>query len=446
MKTCHYKTATTADSQVKSGTQQHYPLSSGVNQPRWLEQRVLNRLQKALQHTRGRLHLIMPSGYQQTFGEVLEAHQHNASSEAIHVSVKLNSLRCLLRLLTGGITGWSEGYIAGEWDSPDITALIRWALQNEAILDDLSKASVIKQLLDNVYHWRNHNSPRGSRRNIAAHYDLGNDFYELWLDKSMSYSAALFTNETQTEAHAKPLSLEQAQAAKYQQILQWIQPADDDHILEIGCGWGGFATELLTNHNARLHGITLSQQQRHWAQQQLSAKHLDERADISLTDYRDLLHQYDAVVSIEMFEAVGEQYWDTYFTTLKNCLKPGGTAVLQVISIDEQRFDTYRKQADFIQRYIFPGGMLPSIPRLEQKFAEHGFSLQHKQLFGKDYAETLRLWRHNFTQQTDALEKLGYGEQFRRLWLYYLCYCEGGFEEGSIDVGLYHLVNENPSR
>lgn len=436
MKTCHYKTAS-GQAQVKPVAQQHHYRSS---KPRWLEQQLLKRLQGPLSKTRGRLHLTMPSGYQQSFGQLTrltdaEIGTEHALNDPIQVSVTLNSLRCLVRLVSGGITGWSEGYIASEWDSSDVTGLVRWALQNEATLEGLSKASFIKQLFDNLHHWRNNNSPSGSRRNIAAHYDLGNDFYKLWLDPSMSYSAALFESDSQ--------SLEAAQRAKYQRILSLLKPAKNDHILEIGCGWGGFASELLENHNTRLHGITLSKEQRQWSRQQLKAKGLGEQADISLTDYRDLLKQYDGVVSIEMFEAVGEQYWDTYFSTLKNSLKPGGVAVLQVISIEEQRFDSYRKQADFIQRYIFPGGMLPSIERLEQKFTEHGFSLQHKQLFGKDYARTLRHWRASFEQQTEALEKLGYDEQFRRLWHYYLCYCEGGFEEGSIDVGLYQLVNNN---
>ncbi|WP_428033796.1 class I SAM-dependent methyltransferase [Amphritea sp.] len=454
MKTCNYETPPTAGrSQVKtlahqSLSQQRYPHDykrefSGSIAPSWIEQRLLKRLSAPLNETRGRIHLIMPGGYQQAFGKGITDDDHlrtetiqKQSCEALQVTVQLHSLRCLVRLFTGGITGWSEGYIAGEWDSPDLTALVRWALQNEAILKGFAKASFIKQLFDNIHHWRNHNSRSGSRRNIAAHYDLGNDFYQLWLDPTMSYSSALFSSEQQ--------SLEQAQTAKYQQIIDLLQPVDNAHILEIGCGWGAFAEQLLQQHNVRVHGITLSAEQLQWSRNRLASAGLDKRANISLTDYRDLLSQYDAIVSIEMFEAVGEKYWDSYFTTLKKSLKPGGSAVLQVISIEEGRFETYRNQADFIQRYIFPGGMLPSISRLEQKFAEHGFTLQQKQLFGKDYARTLRRWRENFEQQTAELARLGYDEQFRRLWRYYLCYCEGGFEEGSIDVGLYQLVNSTP--
>lgn len=452
MKTCNYETTPAASrSQVKTLSQHRYKqdynseFSSAIN-PSWLEQRVLNRISDALSETHGRIHLIMPSGYQQAFGKGStvqnsspqegETDTQNPPTDALQVTVQLNTLRPLVRLFTGGTTGWSEGYIAGEWDSPDLTALVRWALQNEAILEGFAKAGFVKQLFDNIHHWRNHNSRSGSRRNIAAHYDLGNDFYKLWLDPTMSYSSALFSSEQQ--------SLEQAQTDKYQQIIDLLQPADNAHILEIGCGWGGFAEQVLQQHNVRVHGITLSEEQLEWSRNRLASAGLDKRANISLTDYRDLLSQYDAIVSIEMFEAVGEKYWDSYFTTLKKSLKPGGSAVLQVISIEEERFETYRNQADFIQRYIFPGGMLPSISRLEQKFAEHGFTLQHKQLFGKDYARTLKLWRESFEQQTDELERLGYDEKFRRLWRYYLCYCEGGFEEGSIDVGLYTIINTNP--
>ncbi len=430
MKTCNSSaTAVTVNSQIKSDYKLDYLLRE--KKPSWLEQRILNNFKTSLSQTKGKLHLVMPSGFHATFGDESSDDQQN-----FEVTVKLNNLRCLLRLFTGGSTGWSEGYIAGEWDTQDLTSLLRWGLQNEAILEALAKAGHLKKLVHNIYHWRNQNSRTGSRRNIAAHYDLGNDFYELWLDKTMSYSAALFSSDEQC--------LEDAQTAKYQQIIDMLSPQDKDHIVEIGCGWGGFAEQLLQQHNVRLHGVTLSKEQLQWSRDRLASAGLEKRSNISLTDYRDLITQYDAVVSIEMFEAVGEKYWDTYFETLKNCLKPDGTAVLQVISIEDQRFETYREQADFIQRYIFPGGMLPSVSRLQQKFEEHGFELQQQQLFGKDYALTLRHWRESFEQQTQALEKLGYDEQFRRLWRYYLCYCEAGFEEGSIDVGLYKIVKRNP--
>ena len=428
MKSCNYSAPASSklpqqNTSINSVNRSGCELS---NSPSWLEQKILSKLAPRLEKTSGQLLLTLPSGYS----------QHFRGSPGGHAEVTINSLRALARLVTGGINGWSEGYIAGEWDSPDLTALVRWALQNETILEGMASAGFITRTLHTLYHRRNHNSRSGSKKNISAHYDLGNDFYNLWLDPTMTYSAAWFDSPEQP--------LEAAQRNKYQRILELLEPAEGDHLVEIGCGWGGFAEQALQHQSLRVHGITLSEEQLNWSRQRLNEAGLDKRSNISLTDYRDLLNRYDGVVSIEMFEAVGEAYWDTYFETLKRSLKTGGKAVLQVISIEDERFEQYRKQADFIQRYIFPGGMLPSVAKLEQKFAEHGFELQQKLMFGKDYAHTLRYWRKLFEAQTDKLDELGYDERFRRLWRYYLCYCEGGFDEGSIDVGLYQLVNRNP--
>ena len=412
MKTCNY-----------SSTQSNPNLS--VQQPNWPEKTVINQLMKRLSASKGVLQLTLPSGYKQHFG----------LDNGFSAEIKFNSLRCLLRMLTGGINGWSEAYIHGDWDSPDLTSLVRWALQNEAQLESMASAGFITRIMHNIFHRRHHNSRAGSRRNIAAHYDLGNDFYKLWLDPSMTYSAALFKTDTE--------SLQQAQFNKNQRILEMLNPSPGDHIIEIGCGWGGFAEHALQQKDVQIHGVTLSEEQLRWSRNRMQVAGLSKRADISLTDYRDLISQYDGVVSIEMFEAVGEQYWDTYFETLKRILKPGASVVLQVISIDDKRFQTYRKQADFIQRYIFPGGMLPSIEALQDKISEQGFVLQEKQLFGPDYARTLRAWQTKFEQSSEQLKALGYDESFQRLWRYYLSYCEGGFEEGSINVGLYKFSKSN---
>ena len=455
MKTCNYQsTAAARQSQARTLSQQpgtrhrfqpeYNSKYSATAKPGWLEQKIINRLSTALSETRGRIHLIMPSGYQQAFGKG-SLHQENTqlnnaeysqnlSSETLQVTVQLNSLRCLTRLYTGGITGWSEGYIAGEWDSPDLTALVRCALQNEKTLDGFAKAGFIKQVFDNIHHWRNHNSRSGSRRNIAAHYDLGNDFYRLWLDPTMSYSSALFESGQQ--------SLEEGQTAKYQQILKLLNPREKDHILEIGCGWGGFAEQALQQHNVRVHGVTLSAEQLQWSRDRLEAAGLDKSANISLTDYRDLISEYDAVVSIEMFEAVGEEHWASYFDMIRNRLKPGGKAVLQIITIDDDRFETYRKGADFIQRYIFPGGMLPSPTALGSAVAKAGLHLQHAEFFGKSYAKTLAEWQRRFQHGWDDIAKQGFDVRFKRMWEYYLAYCEIGFDCGSIDVGLF--VIEHP--
>jgi len=388
--------------------------------PGLLEQRLVTFLRARLDQGSGSLHLTLPSGNSYQFG-------HNMPS----ANLQLHSYRPLLRLLMGGINGWSEGYLAGEWDSNNLTALVRWALNYETELQSLSKASFFTGILHNLYHWQRNNSRKGSRRNIAAHYDLGNSFYAQWLDGGMTYSSALFEHEDQ--------SLESAQYAKYARILEMLNAQPNDHIAEIGCGWGGFAEQAAKDHQLRVHGVTLSKAQLRWAKDRIEQGGLQDQVHLSLTDYRDLNHRYDGIVSIEMFEAVGEAHWDTYFETLNRILRPGGNAVLQVISIDHQRFKQYRKQADFIQRYVFPGGMLPSVEVLHEKFEQHQLTLQQQLLFGPDYARTLKLWREAFEQRWEQIKPLGFDDRFYRLWRYYLAYCEGGFDEGSINVGLYQL-------
>ncbi len=386
----------------------------------WFERKLIRVLNSKLNRSVGTLHLTLPSGYRCSFGD----------KEPV-ASLKLNNFRPLLRLLTGGINGWSESYLAGEWDSPDLTSLVRWALRYEAELDNLSKARAFTGILHNLYHRRRDNSRKGSRKNIAAHYDLGNEFYSHWLDPGMTYSAALFKDENEP--------LEQAQHNKYARILELLDAKPGDHIAEIGCGWGGFVTQAAQEHQLKVHGVTLSKEQLAWAKERVNNAGLSEQVHLSLTDYRDLNHRYDGIVSIEMFEAVGEAHWDTYFETLKKILKPGGRVVLQVISIDNDRFHSYRKQADFIQRYVFPGGMLPSVEALHQKFDQHGFELKEQQLFGMDYARTLELWAQEFENHWQQIKPLGFDNRFYRLWRYYLAYCQGGFEQGSIDVGFYVL-------
>lgn len=398
-------------------------LSVKKTEPSWLEKKLLARLTPLLDQQHGTLHLTLPSGYSCTLGRNFP-----------EADVKLLNFRPLIRLYMGGINGWSESYIAGEWQSNDLTSLVSWALTYEAALAELSKASFVTGVLHNLYHWQRDNSRKGSRKNISAHYDLGNEFYRRWLDSSMTYSAALYKYPEQT--------LADAQRNKNARILQLLDAKPGQHIVEIGCGWGGFATQAAEEGALKVHGITLSKEQLSWAKQSVSKKQLEDQIHLSLTDYRDLQHQYDGVVSIEMFEAVGESHWDSYFQTLNKVLKPGGKAVLQVISIDEKRFQSYRKQADFIQRYIFPGGMLPSVTALKSKINEHQFELVDMQLFGKDYAQTLREWHDNFVAHWDEIKPLGFDETFYRLWQYYLAYCEGGFEHGSIDVGLYVLARK----
>mgnify|MGYP000061844896 CR=1 FL=1 len=391
--------------------------------PTWFEKKLLKHLANKLSQQQGTLQLTLPSGFQASLGQ--------GSPKA---TLKLNNFRPLIRLFFGGFNGWSESYLSGEWECSDLTSLIKWALSNEKALSDLSKARFVIRSMHNLYHQQRDNSRRGSRKNIAAHYDLGNDFYKHWLDKSMTYSAALF--------HSDDDSLSQAQQNKYARILELLDTEENQHIVEIGCGWGGFALKAAKEYKLNVHGITLSKEQLHWAKESVKSAEIEKAVHLSLTDYRDLNHQYDAVVSIEMFEAVGEAHWDSYFKTLKRTLKPEGKAVLQIITIDDERFHNYQNQADFIQRYVFPGGMLPSISVLKKKFKEHGFILQKQQLFGKDYARTIRHWCHDFEHAWEKIKPQGFDESFYRLWRYYLAYCEGGFEHGSIDVGLYVLAHE----
>ncbi len=396
----------------------------------WFNRRLLNAVLSRLPELDyGTLDLELPNGQQIQFGKAREGQPR--------AEIRLNSFRPFKRMLTGGQIGMAESYMAGEWDSPDLVSLICWALGNEQRMPDLSDGKPWLRFLNRVLHWRRANTKRGSRKNIAYHYDLGNDFYELWLDPSMTYSSALFTEEQ--------MDLQDAQLEKYRRIAQLLDLKPGQKVLEVGCGWGGFAELAAKEFGAHVEGITLSKEQLLFAQARIQKAGLDHLCQFSLTDYRDVKGTYDHIVSIEMFEAVGEEHWSTYFKTLKSLLKPEGKAVLQVISIDDNRFEGYRKNPDFIQKYIFPGGMLPSPERLQVAFEEQGLALQERQFFGLDYAQTLALWRHQFIEQWPRIQSQGFDERFRRMWLYYLAYCEGGFRYKAIDVGFYQLCHSPAS-
>ena len=389
----------------------------------WFNRRCLEAVLKHLPHLdRGQLDLVLPDGRQLKFGQ--------AQADEPRASVHLKSYRPLRRLMRGGLMGWAESYMEGEWDSPDLTSLIRWAVRNEKAMTHFMDGHPLIRMLNRLFHLSRNNSRRGSRRNIAYHYDLGNEFYRLWLDSTMTYSSALF------EEHQ---SLQAAQLNKYRRICEMLKLKPGQEVLEIGCGWGGFAEVAATEFGARVHGITLSQEQLEFAQLRIAKAGLTGKCSFSLTDYRDLDRQYDHIVSIEMFEAVGESHWAGYFDKVKACLKPGGEAVLQVISIAEERFEGYRRGADFIQRYIFPGGMLPSPSVMKNCITERGLSLQEELLFGRDYARTLEIWQRDFNERWPEIRSQGFDERFRRMWNYYLSYCAGGFHEDTIDVGLYRI-------
>lgn len=354
------------------------------------------------------------------------AHNHG-QAPGPHGEITLHRWRALSALLRRGDLGFSEAYVAGDWDSPDIASVIELAARNRSVTRHVGEGTVLSRIARRRRHAARANTRVQARSNITAHYDLGNDFYAQWLDQGLSYSSALYSDPQQ--------SLEAAQTAKQDRVLELLAPGPGDRVLEIGCGWGGLAERIVRRTGGMLTGLTLSPAQAEYARQRLAGL----PADIALRDYRDETGIYDRIVSIEMLEAVGAAYWPQFFRRVHDCLRPGGRAVLQVITIAEERFETYLRRPDFIQHHIFPGGMLPTISIIEREVAAAGLRLSGLEHFGQSYARTLAEWRQRFESAWDGLRAQGFDEQFRRKWRYYLAYCEGGFRAGSIDVGLYTL-------
>jgi cyclopropane-fatty-acyl-phospholipid synthase len=368
-----------------------------------------------------RLTIVTPSGERIT---------NETAADGPEAVLVLHSWRALRRTISSGDIGFAEAYIAGEWSSPDLTALISMAAEHSDYLETAILGWVPLRALNRLRHRLKANSRVGSRKNIAFHYDLGNDFYRLWLDCSMTYSSAVFERADQ--------SLEAAQLTKQARIIDLLKLKGGEQVLEIGFGWGSLAARM-ARRGARVTGLTLSEQQLAYAQKLAEAEGCADRVDLKLRDYRDSNGVFDRIVSIEMLEAVGEEYWPVYFKTLRQRLKAGGRAVLQVITIHEDRFHSYRKSADFIQRYIFPGGLLPTKTIIAEQAERAGLALRSVTPFGDSYARTLAEWRSRFLNAWPAIEKLGFRPNFRRLWEYYLAYCEAGFRTGSIEVNLYTL-------
>lgn len=344
--------------------------------------------------------------------------------------VHLHSWRALLRLATGGSAGWYRAWAAGEWSSPDPVPLFALFMVNAVSLGEVARPHGPTRWFGRVLHCLKRNSRRGSRRNIAFHYDLGNDFYTLWLDKNMHYSSALFSNPDNFLE-----DLETAQVRKADAILDRLHLAPGKALLEIGCGWGGLAEQAMGRAAIRYDGLTLSIEQAEYARGRLGGG-----ANILLTDYRDASGQYDAIASVEMVEAVGQRYWPDYVAAIERLLKPGGRAAIQYILIDDAIFPSYAASADFIQTYIFPGGMLISESRFRKLAEEQGLEWRDVHRFGHHYAATLRLWRERFDAAVDAGLPAQFDERFVKLWRYYLMYCEGGFLGGTIDVAQVTLV------
>jgi cyclopropane-fatty-acyl-phospholipid synthase len=368
----------------------------------------------------GGVTLHLPTGKSYTFGN---------PATGLHPVIHILSFRVLTETLSRGTVGFAQSYVDGLVEVDDLTTLFRYFLQNRAVLDS-SEGSLYKRAAqDLAYHLSRPNTKEGAKENISEHYDLGNDFYGQWLDPSMTYSSALFTSPDQ--------SLEEAQHQKYRRIAELAGVTSGSSILEIGCGWGGFAETAAKDFGASVYGITLSKEQLAFARERLASQGLDALATLNLEDYRDTGGQFDHVASIEMIEAVGEAHWPTYFRAVHDRLKPGGTAAIQAITIDEADFENYKAGPDFIQRFIFPGGMLLTKRAMREQAERVGLVPEHIETFRHSYARTLKLWADRFEERWPEITKLGYDEQFRRKWLYYLSYCEAGFTEGSIDVGIY---------
>jgi len=330
------------------------------------------------------------------------------------------------RLARGGDIGIAEAYLRREWDTPNLTQFLYIFCVNHDLIQAMLGNNPLARFVQLVRHWFNRNTKRQARKNIYAHYDIGNSFYSAWLDPSMTYSSALYEDGT--------VDLTAAQQNKYKRLAEAINLQPGQKVLEIGCGWGGFAEYVAKNYDAQVVGLTISSEQRDFAQKRIQAAGLNEKVAIKLQDYRDERGQYDRIASIEMIEAVGEQFWPQYFTQLRDRLAPGGFAGIQAITIQDKFFGSYRREVDFIQRYVFPGGMLPSPQVLKALGDKFGVPVIRERIFGEDYARTLAVWRDNFRAAWPNLIPLGFDERFRRLWEYYLAYCEAGFLSGNIDV------------
>lgn len=356
-------------------------------------------------------------------------------------TLKVNDFRMFNACLETGDIGFAESWLDKDWECSNLAVLLTLLAENRQVLARAVHGQWLSVLWHRLSHLMHANTKKGSKRNILAHYDLGNQFYAQWLDPSMTYSAALLdAKPSENQPASAKASLEMAQGAKYHRLLNLLEVKPGDKILEVGCGWGGFAEIAALEYGCTVHGITISPSQLAWATERARKNGFADRASFALTDYRDIHGQYDHIVSIEMFEAVGEQFWSAYFMRLKLALKPAGKIALQTITIDNARFNAYRRGTDFIQRYIFPGGMLPSPEAFERHATNADFSIRDAHAFGLGYAETLAHWRERFLAAWPKIKPLGFDERFRRLWLFYLAYCEAGFRSKATDVYQYLLV------
>lgn len=364
----------------------------------------------------GAIDVTTPSGETLRFGD----------DDRAPIALVVKDYRFANRVLKNGDIGFAEAWMAHEWETSDLSGLLTLLADNVERFKRLLTGNFFGKTVNWIRHLSRDNTREGSRRNIHEHYDLGNRFYEAWLDPSMTYSSARFD--------ATVADLEAGQRAKYKALAEHLDLKPGDHVLEIGCGWGGFAEFAAREYGVRVTGITISEEQLAYAKARMERAGLADRVDIRIQDYRDVEGQFDKVASIEMFEAVGERHWATYFSKIADVLKPGGRAALQIITIKNDLFDSYRKRADFIQRYVFPGGMLASVERLKEETAKAGLAWRKAEAFGQSYAVTLAEWSRRFQAKWQDIRAMGFDERFKQLWLFYLSYCEAGFRTGRTDV------------
>ena len=374
----------------------------------------------------GRLSLTSPEG---------ERFEFNGKKPGPAASLQLNEWEVCNDIFKKGDIGFAEAYLDHRWETGDLPALLEMAVSNRDALERALRGNWWGKLVYRLRHLMRSNTRGNALRNIHAHYDLGNAFYQAWLDPTMSYSSALFDQSAEQ-------TLEQAQIAKYRRILDLLDVRPGARILEIGCGWGGFAQVAAAERGAHVHGITLSKEQLQFCHERIRRNGLERQITVELCDYRDVDGSFDYVVSIEMLEAVGESYWPGYFSVVRDRLKPGGRALIQTIVIADDLFENYRKSTDFIQQYVFPGGMLPSPGAFARNARAAGLTLGDQHFFGLDYAKTLRIWRERYNRVAPDLRQLGFDERFERLWNFYFAYCEAGFRAGSINVAQMELTHD----
>ena len=395
---------------------------AGFSLPRNAPAAARTTLQLLQRLVHGSLTLQLPDGSVQRFGQV----------DGPHASMKLNNWKVCSASLKSGDIGFAETYIAGDWTTSNLPALLSLMVANRREVEDVIYGSWLGRFAYRIKHVLNRNSKTNSRKNIHAHYDLGNAFYGLWLDDTMNYSSAWFESADQT--------MEAAQHAKVRRALRMTDVKPGDRVLEIGCGWGALAEKATTEFDAHVTGVTLSTEQLEFANERMQRIGRADRADLRLQDYRDISDApFDAICSIEMVEAVGREYWPTYFQTVSRLLKPGGKACVQSIVIDDKHFERYIKGTDFIQQYVFPGGCLPCPSEFRAQAAKAGLEVVDEFAFGQDYARTLAIWRERFLHEQERVLQLGFDQRFLRIWEFYLAYCEAAFEQGSTDVVQYTL-------